>query len=336
MAGLLRGALIGFVLLAAATTVDARPGHPWSRTPTPPGASPDASTDLFALLEPKRRARIEEIVPDIPTACAPAGSNLTDTPDRAELVRATAVIGKSPVGAWLLEQATWRLVVLCLDPSTDLAAYYRAGMRLIGVLASLPSPAQTMFLAHELAHVVQHPWFSNNRRFGAEAMILMHRVREAAAEAIATRILWQLDQRGHAAPWQHKLTTGYADIARAFAARMAASDGAVDAELRATRAAFDQWFARPRRVAAYDAHMLDHIERIADDRIGLVAPTRTLSDRYLRGIGWHAGETFLPEGAARPLTDAFYAGRLSEDNAQRLRDALARPREPSLARVPTR
>jgi len=81
--------------------------------------------------------------------------------------------------------------------------------------------------------------------------------------------------------------------------------------------------------------MLDHIERIADDGLGLAPPTRTLGDRYLRGIGWHAGETFLPGGAGRPLTDAYYAARLSEANARRLHAVLAKPRAPDLARART-
>lgn len=331
MAGLARGTLFAIILLATATTLDARSGHPWPRASPAPAGTSEAGTDLLALLEPKRRARIEAIVPEVFEVCVPVGRHAADTPDRAAIARTTELIDESPVGAWLLEQAAWRLVVLCLDANTDLAAYYRARTRLIGVLASLPAPAQTMFLAHELAHVVQHPWFSNNRTFGAEAMILMHRVREAAAEAIATRVLWQLDQRGHGAPWRHKLNGAYGDIAHAFAAQIAASGGAPDAELRATRAAFEQWFEHQRRVAAYDAHMLDHIERIAEDRIGLVAPTRILTDRYLRGIGWHAGQTFLSDGAGRSLTDAFYAGRLSEDNARRLRAALPAPGEPDPA-----
>ena len=89
----------------------------------------------------------------------------------------------------------------------------------------------------------QHPRYSNDLRFGPEAMLVMHRMREATAEAVATRVLWQLRVRGYSEPWEHKLGSAYGDIAQAFAQAMA---GAGDlAELRATRAAFDQWFGRP-------------------------------------------------------------------------------------------
>jgi hypothetical protein len=165
-----------------------------------------------------------------------------------------AVLAESPLGAWLIGEAAARMVLICHDPNTDLAGYYRAQMRLIGLFQQLPDPARIMFLAHELAHVPQHPRFSNDLRFGAQAMLVVHRIREAAAEAVATRILWQLRARGHAGPWQHKLASAYGDIASAFARAM---DGAGDgAELRATRAAFDQWFARPGRVQSYDARLL--------------------------------------------------------------------------------
>jgi hypothetical protein len=216
------------------------------------------------------------------------------------------------------------MVLICHDPNTDLAGYYRAQMRLIGLFQQLPDPARIMFLAHELAHVPQHPRFSNDLSFGAHGVLVVHRIREAAAEAVATRILWQLRARGHAAPWQHKLASAYGDIASAFARAM---DGAGDgAELRATRAAFDQWFARPGRVQSYDARLLGIVAQAGDDGARLEHPTRRLNDAFLRDIGWYAGATFLPPSDGLPLTDAYYAHALSPANAARLEAILARAR----------
>ena len=153
-------------------------------------------------------------------------------------------------------------------------------------------------------------------------MLVVHRIREAAAEAVATRILWQLRARVHAEPWQHKLASAYGDIASAFARAM---DGGGDtAELRATRAAFDQWFARPGRVQSYDARLLGIVAQAADDRAGLKHPTRRLNDAFLRDIGWYGGATFLPPGDGLPLTDAYYAHALSLANAARLEAIMAR------------
>jgi hypothetical protein len=132
-----------------------------------------------------------------------------------------------------------------------------------------------------------------------------------------------MQRRGDSRAWQAKLETGYGDIARAFAGAMADSAAADSAaELMAARAGFDQWFAWPLRLQQYDSHMLDHVERIARDRLGLIRPRRKLTDGFLQGIGRHAGESFLAAVAARPLTGAYYRAGLSDANAARLADIM--------------
>ena len=146
-------------------------------------------------------------------------------------------------------------------------------------------------------------------------------MREATAEAIATRVLWQMRARGRPEPWEAKLRTGYGDIAQTFASAMAGATAGGDAaaqELQATRAAFERWFAWSERLRQYDDHMLDHVERIARDRQGLNPPQRKLTDGFLRGITRYAGETFLDAGAERRLTDPHYRAGLSGENAARL------------------
>jgi hypothetical protein len=265
-------------------------------------------------LAPARFARIRQLIADPEAACLPARAAGTGV-----IAEAAAALRQSPVGAWLLDQAAAHDVVICLDPDTALAAYYRAQLSLIGVQATLSPPAKALFLAHELAHVLQHPDYSNDRSWPVADLILMHRIREATAEAVATRVLWQLRRRGHPEPWQAKLATGYGDIARAFAATMAGGDEDDGArELAATRAAFDQWFAWPLRLEQYDSHMLDHVARIARDQPVLDAPRRRLTDDFLRGIARHAGESFLTADAHPPLTAAAYRAGLSPGNAARL------------------
>ncbi len=321
-------------LLAGATAAEIA-SVAWS-APAPTAGAPQQTLGLT----PARAAQIRQLIADPAAACLPAGAALSGAP--GALAEAAATLRESPLGAWLLDHAAAQGVVICLDAETRLAAYYRAGLRLIGVQASLAPAARTLFLAHELAHVLQHPDYSNNRSFAVGDLILMHRVREAAAEAIATRALWQLQRRGRSAPWQAKLATGYGDIARVFAAVMAggseddggladdrareddgarADDGA--RELAATRAAFDQWFAWPLRLEQYDRHMLDHLARIARDELGLTPPRRRLTHEFLRGIGRHAGNSFLAAAVDRPLTAAYYRAGLSPDNAARLAAILA-------------
>jgi hypothetical protein len=286
--------------------------------PPPDGGEVDAFLGLW------RSARIAQIIPDHARVCLPSGGGALSTAAQRAIATGVSVLAQSPLGAWLIGEAAARLVLICQDPNTDLAGYYRAQMRLIGLFQQLPDPARIMFLAHELAHVPQHPRFSNDPRFGADGVLTLHRIREAAAEAVATRVLWQLRTRGHPEPWRHKLASAYGDIARAFAQAM---EGHGDAtELRATRAAFDQWFERPGRVNSYDARLLGFFAIAPDERARLEHPTRTLSDEFLRGIGWYGGETFLPPAAGPALTDRYYTGRLSPANAARFDAIRTRPR----------
>ena len=111
------------------------------------------------------------------------------------------IVAESPLGPWSLDQAAARLVLICQDPRTDLAAYYRGQVRLIGLFARLAEPARIMFLAHELAHGAAAPALLNDLRLGPGPVLVMHRMREATAEAVATRVLWQLRVRGRTEPW---------------------------------------------------------------------------------------------------------------------------------------
>ena len=180
-------------------------------------------SEVDAFLGLSRSARIAQVIPDHARACLPSEGGLLVTDAQRTIAAGVAVLAESPLGAWLIGEAAARTVLICHDPKTDLAGYYRAQMRLIGLFQQLPDPARIMFLAHELAHVPQHPRFSNDLRFGAQGMLVVHRIREAAAEAVATRILWQLRTRGHAGPWQHKLASAYGHLASAIARAMDAT-----------------------------------------------------------------------------------------------------------------
>ncbi len=239
-----------------------------------------------------------------------------------------AILTDSGTGAWLMAQARRRGVTVCLDPNTALNGYYRAQKRLVGLNSHLTTARQVGFLAHELGHVLQHPTFSNNRYLAPRDMILLRRLREAAAEAIATRLLWQLRRAGNAAPWNAKQRTGYRDILVAFekahqsavvapiTAGPAHPGGMKKAELAATRAAFKQWFAAKWRRDTYDAMTLQHLETIAGDRLGLVSPRFMLSEAYLAPLARHQGETFLLPGDR--LRQAAFSRRLAPGTVARL------------------
>ncbi len=242
---------------------------------------------------------------------------------RAELSRLFEIIGTSATGRAVLAQARRHGVHVCIDSETDLLAYYFAGRHMAGVSAALPQGGKIAFLAHELAHVPQHPTHSDNRYYPPADLILLRRVREAAAEAVAIRIAWELREGGEGAAWDAKMATAYADMARTFAAVATAADaggaagGAADL-LGPTRAAFDRWFEAPWRRNAYDQMTLAHLARISEDPLGLVPARYALSHDFLAAIAWIAGRNFLTETGARSLTDPAYGRRMSEGNARSL------------------
>ncbi len=47
------------------------------------------------------------------------------------------------------------------------------------------------------------------------------------------------------------------------------------------------------------------LERLAQDRLGLIPPRRRLSEPFLKGIARYAGASFLSASSARPLTGAL-------------------------------
>ena len=281
-------------------------------------SAPVEDSDLLASLGHFRAARIQNIIEDVDAACIKADARSGKSEAARILSRLVHTVRQSPVGAWLLEVATQRRVLICLDTRTELGAYYRSQVRLIGVKAALNEARQVAFLTHELAHVVQHPLYSNNRNFPPAEMLLLRRMREASAEAVATRVLWELSLSGEDGPWQEKQKTHYKDIAQSFERTWRATDPSLDRAKIATRAAFDRWFALAWRRDFYDDMSLDHLSNIAKDDLGLVEPYLRLSEGFLSGIAWYGGANFLADRGHRSLLGPEYAGRLSDQNSKRL------------------
>ncbi len=275
--------------------------------------------------------RIQALIPDAERNCRRLGDQPIKvhqearTETQTQLEAALQQIRKSDIGDWLVQFAAAREVTICLDHATRLEAHYRSHLRLLGLNARLDPAGRVVFLAHELAHVPQHPQFSNNRRFSPEDMLLLQQVREAAAEAVATRVLWQLKQKGISAPWQAKLRTAYHDIAQSFEVTMADGEG-VARELWATRSAFHYWFDADWRREIYDDLMFKTLARIADDPIGLIPTSRQLSDRYLQGVADYAGQSFLIRGDGQALIRNFRTRGLPADDQTRLDAILAKAR----------
>lgn len=347
MLGIAVPLIAGFAALGLGLSFASVEGdRPSSAGPTHGSAwtvDPDALSGLGGL----RLGRLERIhrrIGDAAQSCLRAGRVNRRTARKAELSRLFDILSRSPLARDLMERAGRRGVYVCADPETDLLAYYLSSVRLIGLNPRLNEGQRIAFLAHELSHMPQHHVFSDNRFFPAHDLILLRRMREAAAEAAATVIAWQLRADGYTAAWEAKSTDRfYGDIARAFAAVLRAEPVG---HLRAARAAFDQWFAEQARLDVYDRMTVDHLRRISVDRLGLVTPRKELAHGFLLGLGRLGGRNYLAATPGRRLTDPFYAGRISLRNAGLIervletRDGLrnaARPGPPRFsARTPVR
>lgn len=288
------------------------------------------ATSPFAGLNTRRIENIVTTVDHAADACAPVDALNRRTPQIAELSRLFEVLSHSRLARALIKQASHKQAFVCLDQDTKLLAYYRAGLRLIGLRASLNEGEKIAFLAHELSHVSQHYRYSDNRYFPASDLILLRRVREATAEAISTWIAWELLQAGFPEPWREKRTDHfYGDVARAFELAWNQVPGP-NRDVCAARAAFDRWFSASARLDLYDRMTIDHLQRISGDALGLVQPRKSLTHRFLVDIARLGGRNFLTQVPGRWLTDAHYADRLSDHNASIL-DRLLSPDGPDPA-----
>jgi hypothetical protein len=305
-----KGAALGF--LAAGACLAAFLPVVWSG-----GALPTESVDHFrpGRMNVHQAEHLLEQGGDNVAGCLAAGDPDRSTLERAELSRLFGILSRSAVGRDVLSAAELRNVHICIDHDTKLLAYYFADMRVVGLNSGLSEGGRIVFLAHELAHVPQHPVYSDNRYFPPRDLVLLRRMREASAEATATLIAWQLRQNGYADAWNAKMNTPYKDVALAFETAFSAASGGDGGdgqrELAAARAAFDRWFKAEWRLKVYDRMTVAHLDRISGDRMGLVAPKRRLTHGFLQGIATLHGGDFLSGTDGQDLTDPYYSGNLA-------------------------
>ena len=261
-------------------------------------------------------------IDDASDSCLRAGSVDRGSAQKAELSKLFRLLAVSPTARTLLDRAWRNDVYVCTDPDTGLLAYYLSGLRLIGLNPALTQGQKLAFLAHELAHMPQHPAYSDNRSFPPDDLFLLRRVREAAAEAVATQIAWEMKTRGFSQAWTAKYADRfYGDIARAYLENIDPTT-AEGSPVVALRSAFDRWFAAPNRVDLYDRMTLDHLQRISGDAMGLVPPRRALSHDFLLGIAYIRHFNYLSDHPGALLTDPYYAGNISAENAELLRQIV--------------
>ena len=163
--------LAAMALAAVSILAPFGPGEAARDDVTPIGAAPNRAAEIYRPggMAPGDTERALSHDPGAVAGCLPAGAADVAQADagagaeRAELSRLFEIIATSATGRAVLERARRYGVYVCIDSKTDLLAYYFAGRHMAGVNAALPQGGKIAFLAHELAHVPQHPAYSDNR-----------------------------------------------------------------------------------------------------------------------------------------------------------------------------
>ncbi|MDU8911794.1 DUF6782 family putative metallopeptidase [Aestuariicoccus sp. MJ-SS9] len=184
---------------------------------------------------------------------------------------------------------------LCLvRPLFDARGFLEPEATRIVIDADLAPGLRLAVLVHELRHLQQVsvgvcPGPDLAMRAYADAVFAM----EADASVTALVVAWDLREKGQAAMWRALETWPMQeDIAESFAAGMARGDDPA----AAASAAFDQWYQRPDRVAAYDrAACWDYLE--AQDRGHLLPSYGALDPAYYDRL------CRLPDGASYDCAD---------------------------------
>ncbi len=294
----------------------------------PPRQAHAASSRPRRLLARDRDSGSKE--PEIADVAAHARQALQHPEQSRRLRAAIDLLDKIPDGRALLKAAETAGVMVISDLSEEVLGYYAADSepKLVGISDTGTLEEQVASLAHELFHVWQDhsgEWLRVN--LAPENEVLVQRMLEAAAEAMAVHVCFELKEASHDGPWksyrskQARRDAPYADLAEAYEMRRRRSRGAEEMRpLKAIRAAFDQWFALPERRAAYDSKIVRMMERYQYAYVAAAGCPRVEPDSaWLSDIGvLPDGRNFI-EGTGRlALVNDWYRSGMRDDLARRL------------------
>ncbi|MEO0392028.1 MAG: DUF6782 family putative metallopeptidase [Pseudomonadota bacterium] len=193
------------------------------------------------------------------------------------------------------------------------------------------------FAAHELGHVAQHrqsgPDYGRwSLRYRLMHQIMATRHYEAAADAVAVDVAWQLKDAGKPEMWQVLHGDPHdAHLAQAYARSIAKNpDNAVNGKAR--RAVHDAWFKDPLAVLHYDQVVLDNTRTVLD-----VLVAQQIADFPDKQAGQLAGEA----GRFRVTKEQIRDYAVMPDGVDHLRlkdhadvwdDRYTQPSSPSMLR----
>ena len=151
---------------------------------------------------------------------------------------------------YLLDSANKLGTAFCLDERADgTRGYFDYRYNLIAIRESLPLLRKLIIFVHELRHIDNvSRGYCHSLDYDIDEMVRLTYAVEADVQAITALYAWRMKLRGLGGPWQTFVGLPlYADIARAFAREMNASED----ESSAAQAAFRQWYRSRWRIENY-------------------------------------------------------------------------------------
>lgn len=209
---------------------------------------------------PQRVLEIHDNAADI---CAPVSGPGGAPAIRARVQGLTGTLSRSETGASLVEfagngpaGALW----ICFIDDIKNMGQYRSGY---GVM-DLPAEEGREHLVGTSAHEIRHYWqeavgygIFENDDISKKADTILTLAAEADADAIATRVMWELKQKGITGDWDFHMDRANCegkvcrdDILKAFESAIAADADALD-NGKALADAFAQWYEDKTRSGPY-------------------------------------------------------------------------------------
>lgn len=168
------------------------------------------------------------------------------------------ILSDSPTGSHLVQKAISSGVSICFTHLEDDQGYLDYDARRLYIDVTLGLPHSIAVAAHELAHMDQRQrGFLVSSDMDPRAAVFAAKVMEADAEALSTRVVYELEAKGY--DFRSILhTEAFADYLPVYTAfRNAAAGAAPNGNLAVPmRAAFNSWTTDTQLAAAYEDTVL--------------------------------------------------------------------------------
>ncbi|MCK5662839.1 MAG: hypothetical protein KAI17_05095 [Thiotrichaceae bacterium] len=190
--------------------------------------------------------------------------------------------------AYLLEKAHKQGTAFCIEDRADgCRGYFDYGYNIIAVREKLDLFTKVIIFIHELRHVDQlSRGFERSLDYDANEMARMTIAIEADANAVLALYTWRLKQKGYPEAWDKLFELSrYSDIYKSFKAEILSSGD----ELKASRAAFIQWYKSDWRTTSYSRNSIGGYFDMLDDT-NLIQRYDKLPEDYFNDL------CILPDG----------------------------------------